>query len=536
MSLLRPPKKRAQKTAAALRVGLCGHLGAGNLGNDGSLEAMLAYLKVEHPDAIVDCMCTRPDQVTARYDVPATQLRWYQKDHEPVPLVKCVKVPMAMVIDAFRTASWVRRHNVVIVPGMGVLEATIPIRPWHTPYSIFLLCASGRLFKTRVALVSVGADVIGQRLTRQVITAAARLAYYRSYRDTFSRDAMRQMGVDTSGDAVYPDLAFYLPAPRGAPAVAGSVAVGVMDYHGGNGDRRRSDEIHASYVEKMKHFILWLVDNGRTVRLFATDVHDEPVVREVIAELHAFRRGLDPSQVIAEPVSSINELMQRLASVDTVVATRYHNVLCALKVAKPTLSVGYAAKSDVLMAEMGLAEFCQSARSLHLDRLIRQFTELESRSGQLRQTLKERSAEKARVLDHQFAVLSAVLFSAANPTSLSLSLTFFLVSAAFAVRGMSVPFLWLRDGTAPAGRRSVNPGLWHRPGRSDRQRRWVPETTGTRPTGRYQDNQAASDRIAGQTGSQRRPYARSHAKPRKQGRSTIHILPADFHCAQQDGR
>ena len=176
---------------------------------------MLAYLKVEHPDAIVDCMSTRPDQVTARYDIPATQLRWYQKDHEPVPLVKCVKVPMAMVIDAFRTASWVRRHNVVIVPGMGVLETSIPIRPWHTPYSIFLLCASGRLFKTRVALVSVGADVIGQRLTRQVITAAARLAYYRSYRDTFSRDAMRQMGVDTSGDAVLSRSRILSPgAPR----------------------------------------------------------------------------------------------------------------------------------------------------------------------------------------------------------------------------------------------------------------------------------------------------------------------------------
>ena len=103
--------------------------------------------------------CVRgPDQVTARYGVPATQLRWYQTDHEPVPLVKCVKVPMGMIIDAFRTASWVRRHDVVIVPGMGVLEATVPLRPWHTPYSMFLLCASGRLFKTKVALVCVGAD------------------------------------------------------------------------------------------------------------------------------------------------------------------------------------------------------------------------------------------------------------------------------------------------------------------------------------------------------------------------------------------
>ena len=399
----------------ARRVGFCGLLGAGNLGNDGSLEAMLAYLRSEHPDAIVDCMSTRPDQVTARYGIPAVQLRWYRKDHEPVPIVRYVMVPLAMIVDAFRTASWVRRHDVVIVPGMGVLEATLPLRPWHTPYSVFLLCASGRLFGTRVALVCVGANDIHQRLTRRVVIAAARLAYYRSYRDTFARDAMRRMGLDTSRDAVYPDLAFALPTPRAGPAVAGSVGVGVMDYHGGNDDRWQADQLHASYVEKMTSFVLWLVDNGRPVRLFATDVHDEPVVREVIADVHAHRPGLAPSQVIAEPVSSLDELMRRLASVDTVVATRYHNVVCALKLAKPTLSVGYAAKFDVLMAEMGLAEFCQSARSVDVDRLIRQFTELESRSAQLRQTLTERTAANARLLNHQFATLSALLFWAAEP-------------------------------------------------------------------------------------------------------------------------
>ena len=396
------------------RIGLCGLLGAGNLGNDGSLEAMLAYLRAEHPDAIVDCMSTRPDQVTARYGIPAAQLRWYQKDHEPVPLVKFVKVPLAMIIDGFRTASWVRRHDVVIVPGMGVFEATVPIRAWHTPYSMFLLSASGRLSGTKVAFVCVGADFIRKRLTRRVTIAAARLAYYRSYRDTYSRDAMRQMDFDTSSDAVYPDLVFSVLASHGAPVAARSVGVGVMDYHGGDDDRPRATEIHTSYVEKMKHFVLWLVDNGRPVRLFATDVHDEPVVWDVIADVRARRPGLAPSQVVAEPVSSLDELMQRLASVDTVVATRYHNLLCALKLAKPALSVGYGAKSDALMEEMGLAEFCQSARSLDVDRLIRQFTELESRSGQLRQTLLERSAAKTQLLQHQFATLSAVLFPAAK--------------------------------------------------------------------------------------------------------------------------
>jgi polysaccharide pyruvyl transferase WcaK-like protein len=188
-----------------------------------------------------------------------------------------------------------------------------------------------------------------------------------------------------------------------------------MDYHGSNDDRHQADQLHASYVEKMKSFVLWLLDNGRPVRLFTTDVHDEPVMHEVISDMRAQRPELGPSQIIAQPVSSLDELMWQMASVDTVVASRFHNVLCALKLAKPTLSVGYAAKFEMLMAEMGLAEFCQPARSLNLDRLIEQFTELESRSPQLRHTMMERTAENARLLQHQFATLSGLLFGAAEP-------------------------------------------------------------------------------------------------------------------------
>ncbi len=422
MTLLRPAKRRTGPMTGAPRVGLVGLLGQGNLGNDGSLEAVLAYLGAEHSDAILDFLCSGTEQITAQYGVPATRLRWYNTETKGAAgmtalAAKSLKVPLGLVIDAFRTACWVRRHDVVIVPGMGVLEATLPLRPWHTPYSMFLVCASGRLFGTKVALVSVGANYIRQRLTRRLITASARLAYYRSYRDLSSRDAMRRMGLDMSGDPVYPDLAFALPTPRGTRVVAGTVGVGVMDYHGSNDDRQQADQLHASYLEKMKSFVLWLVDNGRPVRLFTSDVHDERIMHEVIADLRAHRPELGPSQVIAEPVSSLGELMRQIASVDTVVASRFHNVLCALKLAKPTLSVGYAAKFDVLMAEMGLAGFCQSAGSLDIDRLIEQFTDLESRSAQLKQMMTERTAANERLLDHQFATLSALLFGASEPAS-----------------------------------------------------------------------------------------------------------------------
>src|SRR5262249_23089979 len=151
------------------------------------------------------------------------------------------------------------------------------------------------------------------------------------------------------------------------------------------------------------------------VRLFTTDVHDEHVLHEIMADLRATRPELDPSQVIAEPVPSLGELMRQIASVETVVASRYHNVLCALKMAKPTLSVGYGVKLGALMAGMGLAEFYQPASSEGVDPLIKQFTELEKRSAEVRKTMIERTESNARLLDEQFATLSALLFRAAKP-------------------------------------------------------------------------------------------------------------------------
>ena len=142
-----------------VRVGVFGLLGSGNLGNDGSLEAVLGYLRTEHPEAVVDALCGGPEAVAARYGIPATRLHWYRGEYRTASRAGAIAAKgLGKLVDVFRTAAWVRRHDVVIVPGMGVLEATLPLRPWGFPYALFLLCASGRLLRTRVALVSVGAD------------------------------------------------------------------------------------------------------------------------------------------------------------------------------------------------------------------------------------------------------------------------------------------------------------------------------------------------------------------------------------------
>jgi polysaccharide pyruvyl transferase WcaK-like protein len=401
-------------------VGLFGGLGTGNIGNDASVEAIFSYLRAEHPDVILDAMCGGPETVRGRYGIAAIPSQWYLRHEQRASGAKAMALKaLGKGIDVLRVASWVRRHDAVIVPGMGILETGTPMRPWQFPYEIFLLCAAGKVFGTKIALVSIGSNLISQRLTRWLLTSAARLAYYRSYRDNPSYDAMRQQGVDTTRDHVYADLVFSIPVPSHDSGDAQIVGIGVMDYYGTSEDHRsQANEMHAAYVEKLKFFVRWLVDGGRKVRLFVGDTNgsDDTVVKEILADLRTHRPNLDPEWATAEPVSTFTELMRAMAPVGTVVATRYHNVICALKLLKPTISIGYATKNATLMADMGLADYCQSVNSLDTHRLIAQFTDLESRAMQLKPTIAKRNAMNEQILEHQFAELSAVLFPVAAPT------------------------------------------------------------------------------------------------------------------------
>jgi polysaccharide pyruvyl transferase WcaK-like protein len=405
---------------AAPRVGLFGNLGSGNIGNDASMEAVLGYLRADHPDAIVDAFAAGAQSVTDRYGIPASPLFWYQKYQDRVSGLPALPLKvLGKGIDVFRTAGWVRRHDAVIVPGMGVLEASLPMRPWGFPYAMLLLGASGRLFGTKVALVSVGAGVIHAPLTRWLLTGAARLASYRSYRNAGSREEMRRRGLDTSRDPVYPDLAFAIPTPPNDPGREQVVCLGVMEYHGSNDDRAHAEEIRSAYLDGMKRFVRWLADNGRTVRLMVGDTNgsDDAVVREILADLRESRPDLDPARVTAQPVISYADVMRAMLPAGSVVAIRFHNVLAALKLGKPTIAISYSPKHDALMAEMGLSGFCQPVNPFDAELLVRRFTELTSRSAELRKATTERSEANQQLLRQQFAELSAVLFPAPGPAT-----------------------------------------------------------------------------------------------------------------------
>ena len=192
-----------------------------------------------------------------------------------------------------------------------------------------------------------------------------------------------------------------------------------MSYSGSNDDRQRAREIYAAYIEGMRTIVLWLVDHGRRVRVFIgdTDGSDDAAVQEVLADVRTARPELDDSWVVAEPVTNFSEILRAMEPLGAVIATRYHNLIAALMLSKPTIAVGYSPKHASLMTDMGVAEFAHTVQSLDAGAVTEQLLALEGAAGDdVRQSLLTRNAARRDLLERQFDELDELLFAQSAPS------------------------------------------------------------------------------------------------------------------------
>ena len=383
---LSPTSVRLQRAAQAAdecvtrtqRIGLFGLFGTGNFGNDASLESVLSFLRETQPAARYVCICPKPARISAKYAIEATNINWRPSSWLGSRLSRWlfdVPVEVASLAKAIRTC---RDLDVLIIPGTGVLD-DFTTGPRRLPYWLFRLCVLARWCDTKIMFVSVGAGPIRHPVSRWLMRKAAEQADYRSYRDEISRAYMSSIGCDVGSDPVYPDLVFALSHPKAVPErhVENDrlcVGVGVMSYNGWRGDKAHETSVYDAYMSTLQRFVCWLVEQGHQVRLIMGDNSDASAVEDLSRGVRADCRICAEKAVIAEPVRSLREVMDQIAMTDVVVATRFHNVVCALSLGRPVISIGYAEKNDVLLAQAGLGALCQHIEHVDVERLKEQFT------------------------------------------------------------------------------------------------------------------------------------------------------------------
>jgi polysaccharide pyruvyl transferase WcaK-like protein len=407
---------RTGKRSKPIRIVLFGLFGCGNLGNDGSLEAMVDFLGGVRPDAELLCICDNPDLVARTHKIatlPISRSRHLKGFSRKLDRL-FMKIP-GKLVDLAQTFRHIRKADVMIVPGTGILD-DFGERPYGMPLDVFRWCLAARMAGTRIAFVSIGAGPIGHRLSRWLMAAAARLAHYRSYRDTLSKNFMDGIGFDTGEDFIYPDIVFKLETPPATvPKREGSagltVGVGVMSYYGWYAFAEGGNAIFEAYIGKLSQFVIHLLDSGHDVRLLTGELADKTAVDALLEVVGEARPNIPNTRLAGRPLYSLHDIMSEISETDFVVATRFHNIVCALRMGRPTISLGYSRKNDVLMAEMGLGTYCQHVEKFDVDTLINQFSRLVADRETCERAIRDRTLEFAQQLEQQDRYLLSTLIA-----------------------------------------------------------------------------------------------------------------------------
>ncbi len=175
-----------------------------------------------------------------------------------------------------------------------------------------------------------------------------------------------------------------------------------MTYHGWRKNAENAGSIYEEYVAKMAEYISWLLSDGLHVRILIGDDSDDRAAQDIILRLRGKNADRPDGMISYTPAYTLDQIMEQMADIDVAVATRFHNVICALKMGKPTISIGYAPKNEVLLAEMGLADFCQHIDQLDVELLKSQTSRLISGREELEPVIRATCARfKTRLLEQE---------------------------------------------------------------------------------------------------------------------------------------
>ncbi len=355
-----------------MKIALLGLFGSGNTGNDGSLEAMVNFLRKSTSDAELMCICPNPEGIADRHKVDAAHHGGVDLQSPWMARVNRILADAPRnILSIGHLFATMRGVNVLVIPGTGILD-DFQESAFGWPFVVFRWCLAARLSGVRIAFVSIGAGPIKHPLSRWFLKSAVRMARFRSYRDDYSRHYLGDIGVDVSRDPCYPDLAFGLPQPLSSPSNARApytIGVGVMDYHGWTKGDAEGERIYQTYLSKLASYICWLIEKGHNVRLLTGDVHDYGAVNDVLEKVVMSGSELALDRIAIGRSGSLHELMDEIAQTDMVVVSRYHNVVCALKLNRPTISLSYNLKNDYLLDQFEQRHYCQHIETFDVEKL-----------------------------------------------------------------------------------------------------------------------------------------------------------------------
>jgi len=419
-------------------VGVFGHYGNHNLGDESIIDASIAQIRKRLPDAEIICMSLRPDDTAKRHHVEAYGIRntpgskgpvipgkeadsqylpWVQyaqqraaedapsqieADTGPITGLKerlkalpvlgiLVKFAIRLVHMAqdlieelgflVRTFKYLKRFDLLVVCGSNQFLDNFG-GAWEFPYTLLKWSIMAKLRGVKLAYASVGANPLEQSLSKPMIRAALGMADYISYRDHASKAIIETPKAKFEGH-VYPDLAFGLDFTRinrtndpDKKLVVGINPMPVFDHRYWCEDNSGK---YLGYVKKLAHFAELLITHDYQLFFFPTMWRDDDVIIDVMNAMDPeLRAKMDKSTTIRDS-EEVDGLLSIMQEADIIVATRFHGTVLALLSETPVLGVSYYRKNSDLMNNMGQGDYNENFETLDIDALWNKFLDLEAK-------------------------------------------------------------------------------------------------------------------------------------------------------------
>jgi polysaccharide pyruvyl transferase WcaK-like protein len=428
------------------RIGILGHVGNGNLGDEAIIAAVIQNLRECCPEAEICGFTTNPEDTEQRHRIRSFPLRrMVSRPSKPEAVVSSAQAPaehslhlqqlkrlaqrapfiysrMKTVRDFVSSIPGVLRElpfliecyrrvealDLLIIAGSQQLNDFVGVGgPWAFPYTVLKWTLLARGSGVRVVIFSVGAGPVRTRLGRQFIRWILALAGYRSFRDEYSRKVLAEMKV--AGDNPFvPDLAFSLateqlkPPPDVTRPVVGINPLPFFVKGYWHEIDPNYPRLYSEFVTKIAALAEFVIDQGYDVWLFPTQVRIDPSVIEDVRSRMSPQRQ---SHLINRVVGTLDDLMAGINGCRFVVASRYHGILLSLMSKKPVLALAYHEKSRDLMALLGQERFVLNTGSCDIEGLKRCFSELEREADQAETEIGLRLPAVQRAVARQYDVV-----------------------------------------------------------------------------------------------------------------------------------
>jgi polysaccharide pyruvyl transferase WcaK-like protein len=173
------------------------------------------------------------------------------------------------------------------------------------------------------------------------------------------------------------------------------LVVGAMAYYGQGDDPVRGAGVRRRYVAKLAYAIAMVADAGGRVVLVGGDRVDTAVASDLRrAVLRAFP-SLPDDAVLVRTCTTFSELTEEMMKAEVVIASRFHNLIAALRLARPTISIGYAGKNRHLMESLGVEGYCQDLKQLNARQLVAQIRAARENSEALTARIRQGTSDYA---------------------------------------------------------------------------------------------------------------------------------------------